>query len=422
MTDNVTELRPKKDKLRLLWYSDSPCCASGFGTVARNLLDQAVASDRYDITVLGINHWVPWYSQERYPYPIWAAGMNPERHPYGFALLARMLAAGDYDLFFSLQDLGVLASYVPAVKAAREAIAARKGKQFRWVHYFPLDVDWVFQPHVEALREVDQAVTYTTFARDALHKVDPKLDLAVVPHGCDPQTFYPLTAEERQAARQEYFGIDPDRFMVMCVARNQWRKDLVRTMRCFREFKEQYSQERRAREAVLYLHSKVRDVGGNLMIQARQAGLDMKQDVIFTPDDFNENQGYNLEDMNRMYNAADAVVSTALGEGWGLAMTEAFCTKTPALMPENTSHIEIIGREHERGYLCRSGGGNNWMVAYGQDDVMRPTVDPGHFASQLARIMRGHMVAEKVERAYEWAQEHTWENVWACNWSAILEV
>ncbi|NCY12365.1 MAG: glycosyltransferase, partial [Burkholderiaceae bacterium] len=42
-----------------------------------------------------------------------------------------------------------------------------------------------------------------------------------------------------------------------------------------------------------------------------------------------------------MYNASDLYVTTTLGEGWGLTLTEAMATRTPVICPISTSFIEM---------------------------------------------------------------------------------
>lgn len=395
---------------KVLWYSDSPVCSTGFGTVARNLLSRLAATGQYDITVIGINHWVPRYNPEAFPYDIYAAGINPQRDQFGTSMLSNFIENGDWDIFFSLADIEVVANCIKAVRAARKA-----GKRFRWIQYTPIDVHVVMPELARLLLEVDAPVTYTKFAWDVLTEACPELAgrLRYIYHGCDTETFQPLHPWWRRFKRQEYFDLDDSTFMVMNVNRNQWRKDMARTMAGFKPFKERHPK------AKLYLHAKLEDEGGNLAFQAECLGLDLKEDLIFTPPDFTTTQGYDFKTLNEIYNCADAVVSTTLGEGWGLATTEAFCCKVPVLMPRNTSMPEIVGAREERGFLSKCGP--EWMIAYGHDEVPRPVTNIRSFASGLERILEGGpAVTEKVEAAYAWAQEHTWDKIFE-EWLPIFE-
>ena len=63
-----------------------------------------------------------------------------------------------------------------------------------------------------------------------------------------------------------------------------------------------------------------------------------------------------------LYNAADLYLTTSLGEGWGLGVTEAMSCHTPVAMPKHTSLDEIgydaggsagpIWLPQETGYVC----------------------------------------------------------------------
>ena len=44
-------------KIKVLAYCDSPTCATGFGTVSRNIFEGLQNTGRYQVDVLGINYW-----------------------------------------------------------------------------------------------------------------------------------------------------------------------------------------------------------------------------------------------------------------------------------------------------------------------------------------------------------------------------
>ena len=67
-------------KIKILVYADSPTCATGFGSVTRNICEALYKSGRYDIDILGINYWG---DPHVFPYRIWPTGTNGERDPYG---------------------------------------------------------------------------------------------------------------------------------------------------------------------------------------------------------------------------------------------------------------------------------------------------------------------------------------------------
>ena len=66
---------PEK-KIKVLAYCDSPTCATGFGTVSRNILAGLYSTGRFDIDILGINYWG---DPHNFPFRIWPTGVNGER-------------------------------------------------------------------------------------------------------------------------------------------------------------------------------------------------------------------------------------------------------------------------------------------------------------------------------------------------------
>jgi len=92
-------------KIKVLAYCDSPSCATGFGTVSRNIFQALYETGRYDIDVLGINYWG---DPHNFPYRIWPVGTNQDRDPYGRKKVCNMIPQMEYDLLFFLQDTFIL--------------------------------------------------------------------------------------------------------------------------------------------------------------------------------------------------------------------------------------------------------------------------------------------------------------------------
>ena len=54
------------------------------------------------------------------------------------------------------------------------------------------------------------------------------------------------------------------------------------------------------------------------------------------PGQFSVNQGADISILNQMYNSVNLVVSTTLGEGFGLSCVEGMATKALVMMPNNS--------------------------------------------------------------------------------------
>lgn len=377
-------------KIKVLAYCDSPTCATGFGTVARNIFEALHKTGRYEIDILGINYWG---DPHQFPYRIWPTGVNGERDPYGRKKVAGMIPQMKYDILFLLQDTFIM-DFMPVLLPRLVA----EGKKFKSICYFPIDG----VPKEQWIKNVDNAdylVAYSQFGKDASVAAHAGVkDMDVIPHGANLNEFKPLPADEVLKFKRMYFGPHSTKFIVTNLNRNQHRKDIPRTIAAFKEFR------KKVPESVLYLHMAIQDQGWNLAEVIKAYGFNVKEDVIF-PENFGPNQGYPREVVNLIYNASDLVVSTTLGEGWGLSWVEAMATKTPVLMPNNTAMTENI--TEERGYTSKSGGDAGLYTVLPHDnEVVRPLVDVEDMAEKMVYIYENYEEATaKAETAYNWVKE-----------------
>ena len=402
-------IKDMKDKVKILFYGDAPPCATGFATVARNVLMGLHNTGRYDIKILGINYWG---DPHEFPFPIWPTGTNQEKDPYGRQKVANMIPTMEFDVLFFLQDSFILNFLPQVIEHLKSA-----GRRFTSICYFPIDgvpkKEWV-----DSVKVVDMPVTYTKFGYDECLKHDPSLadKLRIVPHGVNPNDFHPLPQDQViKPFRMQYFGPHADKYIYMNLNRNQQRKDIPRTVLAYRDVHEQDP------ETLLYLHMAVRDQGWNLDGVVKGMGLDMTSDVIF-PQNFGPNKGFPLKTLNAIYNATDCVMSTALGEGWGLSWIEAMATKTPVIMPNNTALTENI--TDDIGYLADSGTSPGlYTVLPWDNEVVRPVVDTGHLVELMNHVKDNPDEAkEKAENAYKHIMDNfLWEDHIVPMWIELID-
>jgi len=374
-------------KINVLAYCDSPTCATGFGTVSRNIFEGLFRTGRYNIDILGINYWG---DPHNFPYRIWPTGTNSERDPYGRKKVCGMIPQMQYDILFFLQDtfiLDFLPELIPFLK--------NNGKQFKSICYFPIDgvpkEQWI-----KNISTVDYPVAYSKFGAEAAKQAYPDApEFDIIPHGVNVVDYNPLPEEQVNEFRARYFGSQADKFIVMNLNRNQQRKDIPRTIQAFVEFRKQVP------ESLLYLHMAEKDQGWNLPEVIKAYGLEIHKDVVF-PKNFSVNQGYPRQIVNMLYNCVDLVVSTTLGEGWGLAWSEAMATKTPIIVPDNTALTEAIS--DDRGYLVKSGADvSHHTVLPHDNEVVRPLVDVADLVDKMVEVYNDYDAAMvKAENAYEW--------------------
>lgn len=301
--------------INVLVLADSPTCITGFGNVSRHILDTIHKQEKYRLTVVGINY--DGFPPHKFPYDIIPATSRiVERYDdlYGRKRALDLLMSGQIDVFFCIQDPGVAATFMPEVKK----IQAKLGKRtFTSILYFPVDSSLLTQQKwiQNGIATVDFPVVYTEYGKREILKYAPIPNLDICPHGVDLKDFHPLDkATVEEFKRTCITGLDlRNRFIVLNVNRNQIRKDYVRCFKAFAEVKKQVPC------AFLFVLAQLRDQGGDLLEIAKQCGLEYGVDWV-APGDYNSAQGFDIQAVNTIYNIADVVFSSTVGEGWGLCV------------------------------------------------------------------------------------------------------
>lgn len=439
----------KKDyKIKVLVLADSPTVSTGFGVLSRNLLKELYNTGNYDFTVIGINFRGGWYDQNKFPYKIYPAMPNGYTDPYGRGLLHQVLSnrhpdiKGPFDLVFIIQDHFILAgadlpqpfNVAKEIKKIQFEMLKRpeyKKHLFNFIFYTPVDGNlrpyWV----QDTIAMADYPVSYTEYGKREMLKYD--LDkivenkLTVIPHGVSVENFYPISDVERKEFRDKYFAgaVKEDTFLIVNISRNQIRKDLARTLEAYAKYKKMNDK------AHLYLHCKDFDQGGDIWEIAFQLGL--KEGDFSLPGNFEVDKGVSVEELNKIYNSADCLLTTTLGEGWGFINTESMAVKKPIIAPVNSSIPEIFNVENGdlidiegleknykkfRGIPVKLGT----FVNFGAVDnaVLRPTTDVNDVVMKLDWVFNNPTKVKKIaENGYEWVQTLKWKSV-AEKWNDLF--
>ena len=174
-------------------------------------------------------------------------------------------------------------------------------------------------------------VTYTEFGRKEVikHRPDLKTKLKVVPHGNNSKDFYPVSPEEKSKFRKEFFGDNADKFIITNVNRNQPRKDIPTTIFSFIEARKIWPDD--LPKPFLYLHMHPSDpMGWDLRLVLKHTDLVEDIDYKLLPKKYETNM-VEVSTLNKIYNASDVLLTTTLGEGWGLSFSEAASCKVPKI-------------------------------------------------------------------------------------------
>lgn len=401
----------------VLFWADAPVTSTGFATVSKNILKVLEATGKYRFTVLGVAYLGIPFDVKEYPYleypkhgGIYAASEGGD--PYGSGKCLQMLATGEFDILFILNDISVMMPIIPEILKLRKKME----RHFKIIFYFPNDgppkKEWA-----QMVEKVDFPVAYTNYGYTGMVKQCPELEgkLPVIYHGTDKQVFHPFPEEKRLELKKLIFGPHAEKFLIMNINRNNPRKDMNSTFEVFAKLKAKRPN------VYLYILGAMNDFGGNLEDIARQHGLVWQQDWCCPNVQlYNPNQGMPIQQVVELYNCADLIMTTTLGEGWGLSLTEAMACKRPLVAPRHSSITEIIGDNEERGWLIASGGFGHTVCQGSRDNNnVRPVVHHEDMVDRIKKIMDyPGQSAKKIEAAFEWVP--TWEKV-CQKWLEVFE-
>lgn len=403
--------------MRLLFYGESPLNPTGFGNVNKHLL--AACAREADVTCVASGFYEESYDRGEYPYEIIGCPIVPPEqrdipHQRNLPNIEERVKSLDWDVFFYQGDMGWNNDVLQWVREIQEAHPEKNS-----IFYMPIDGDVSLGYAFNVFTWCSAPVVYTNHAKSVVAKYVPHIaeNVSVIWLGCEPEVFYPLSIEEKKAARVKFFGEGyEDRFIALNVNRNQARKDLMRCMAAFHMFHVKHP------DSTLLFHAVMLDAGGSLPFQAELVGCDLKSrppEIAFTNLDLAH--PWTREELNRLYNACDCLVSTSLGEGWGLTTTEAMAAGLPVVVPANTANLDIVGVAEERGYLVRTGGDvDHTLYQYHQGNSISSIIHAESFVEQLEQVYYGEAVW-KVKKARAWTLENTWERRQG-EWQQLLQL
>ncbi len=420
---------------KLFILGDSPTKNSGFGRVVRNLIREWQALGAFDeIHVWGIGYWG---NPHEFPgVSIWpAAGPNdPKWESVGnLTRFAEVVKIHQPTHVWMLQDLW-------GVMPLSNFIQDLTGQGVSTTLYFPVDAP--LEPYwTRIIASVAHPVAYCEYGRTeavrALRVPESRQPqgnhkewrsaqtrrelashhIAAIPHGADSH-WIPTPPDESGKTRRTMFGgaVKPDDFLMVNVAMNQRRKGLTQSLQTLAELRKLRP------EAKLYLHmaSENKGEGINLVEIARQLGLEPDRDVFFG-DRFHAQGHPTLDDkaMRLIYGMADLFLSTSLGEGWGLPITEAMACGIPVAAPDHTAITEIIGKHDDRGLLlpCHPHGD----VMPGDNNRLRHRTQP-EFAALLIDQQGEAATAIQIAAAHAWVSrdEMRWPSI-ARRWLEVMQ-
>jgi glycosyltransferase involved in cell wall biosynthesis len=209
-----------------------------------------------------------------------------------------------------------------------------------WCAWSPIDCAPVLPESLEALRRARWIWAMSRFGEAQLNAADLGDKVTYVPHGVDCQAFKPVDRAEARRRCADMLKTDLDgRFLVVMNGANKGtpsRKGFGYALEAFKTFSDSHP------EALLWLHTEQEGTwnGEHLPTVIRAADLAPER-VVFTPQYPYIMGLYGAGQLNAMYNAADVLLQSSLGEGFGLPVVEAQAAGCPVIVTDFSALPEL---------------------------------------------------------------------------------
>ncbi len=310
-----------KPRLRVLWLSDSPTLATGFGRVTREITRRLARHPALEIACLacGCASQAPsdgLCSVRLYPASTRAFGQDGIE-----------AAVDDFS-----PDLVVTLGEIRMVEwLARHRVRDR----FKWVSYIPLDGGPFYPAWGSTLSVMREIVAMSEFGRAILQSGAPSKRVHRIYHGVDTNSFKPLSNRNEIKNHPRFEG----RFVIGCIARNQARKNLPALIVAFSQLLKRHSNLH------LYLHSTPSDAGYDLVDLLRRAGLQGHADL--ASPDLDVRHGLRDDQLNELYNLFDVMTLPTCAEGFGLPIIESLSAGVPVVATHFSACPELVAGRGE---------------------------------------------------------------------------
>lgn len=423
-----------KEKATILIVTDSPVVNTGFGRVCNELTSRWLKTGKYKIVCLGINDRGDFHPlRQTSPDLIIEPLPLIEQDPYGMQKFPEILRKYNPDLVIALNDIWVLTG--DERNPNMDHWMYRQLKEYKpyvpWIVYFPVDgVPWD-QKWVEATNQMDYAVTFTDWGKSQLLKtpgINPN-KIKTIYHGHDTTHFFKISDEERMSIRKMMGLPNDDAFLIGSVNRNQPRKHIPALIEAFKYFNEGYvicnncdkyrsldvmdiceycgsEDYREGRSGIdnsyLYLHMNAYDMRG-YKIPSIQKNYKIKN-LMMRPNHDIVN-GVPIEDLNRLYNAMDVHVNTAISAGYELTSAEAQAAGTPSVGTRTTALMEVLGNGN--GYLVNP---STVTILADANHAFKAFINVDRLTDTLFHIYENRDEAKQVaENGRKFAESRTWD-------------
>jgi glycosyltransferase involved in cell wall biosynthesis len=183
-------------------------------------------------------------------------------------------------------------------------------------------------------------IAMSRFGQRALQEAG--VDAMYAPHALDLDVWKPTPLLNNGQTPRQAWGIPEDAFLIMVNAAN---KGNVPPRKSWGEMMSAIALLMRERDDVyLYVHTELRGVFGGVDLQVLMAALDIPAERVRVPDQFANLTGLIPQQViAAYYTAADVLLATSMGEGFGIPVIEAQACGTPVIVTDFSAQPELVG-------------------------------------------------------------------------------
>ena len=391
-------------KVKILIVSTHINQVNGYSKVIYNIIKQLAVQPWIQLVHYGTQKLINADLGRVYPKDVKvidATALDKEKTP-GFAIskLPAVITTEKPDVVFIYNDLSVICAYIEEI---RKVISNRSFKIWTYV-----DTTYISPPQgmIDVLnRDVERIFCFTKGWKESIKLQGLTRPVDVMNHGIDPTMFRTIP---RDLARQT-LGLPKDIFLFTSLNRNIPRKRLDLLVMSFVQLIIRFPTKP---IYILMVADKGEQGGYQIFdifsreLKLNNAAVEMFGNRLMLT---SKDTCYRDEDINMLYNAGDAGVSCAEGEGFGLCSFEQMAIGVPQVVPEINGYTEYCTEENSllvkptmRYYIPQA----HYSVT-GEAQIVHPEV--------MAKAMERYVFDESLRKnhsrlAKETVTAYTWES------------
>lgn len=279
----------------------------------------------------------------------------------------------------------------PTYLLAMPLLKAR-GSTVGYVHFLPSTVEGslhipklfrqVFYHYLIAFyRSMDYLVTVNPYFIDAMESYGiPREKVTYIPNYVSDREFYPVSPEEKRALRLQY-GLDPDRFTVVCAGQLQTRKGVL-----------DFAQLAQRLPQMQFLWA-----GGFSFGQMSDGYREIKELLDCHPANLLFPGMIDRERMNEVYNLGDVMFLPSYEELFPMTILEAMSSGVPILLRDIPVYEKILFD-----FYLREKDLDGFQLT-----LLRLWQDPDFYRQAKERSQQGHQFYSAAHVLAMWDQFYT---------------